>query len=208
MPIVLATDTPLMWAAHASAPFNTVQEMIAHARKLPEGLSFASPGNGSLNHLVGERFALETGIKVVHVPYKGGAPAATAIAGGEVPVGVVAVSSAAPHIKGGRVKAIAVTMDKRIASAPGWPTVAEAGGPAFVASNWVAFVAPTGTPREIVASLNAEVNRVLKLPDVQERFAAVGAIPLGSTPEELAAKIRDESAVYSKLVERLKLKLD
>jgi tripartite-type tricarboxylate transporter receptor subunit TctC len=108
-PILILTDTPQMWAAAANAPFSSVQEMIAYAKSRPEGLAFASPGNGTLNHLVGERFALETGIKLVHVPYKGGAPAATALASGEVPVGMVAATAVAPHIKSGRVKAIAVT---------------------------------------------------------------------------------------------------
>lgn len=207
-PIVLVSDTPLMFAAHVSAPFNTVAEMIAYAKKQPGGLAFASPGNGTLNHLTGERFALETHTKMLHIPYKGGAPAGAALASGEVPVGVVAASSALPHIKSGRVKAIAVTMAKRIPLGPEWPTVAESGVPGFEASNWVAIVAPAGTPRDIIVKVNADANRALKLPDVRERFAGVGAEAVGSTPEELAAKIRSDSERYGKIAKQLNIKLD
>ena len=207
-PVVLLSDTPLMFAAHASAPFNSIREMMAYANAQPGGLAFSSPGNGTLNHLTGERFAFETRTKMLHVPYKGGAPAGAAIASGEVPVGLVAASSAMPFIKSGRVKAIAVTAARRIPLGPDWPTVAESGVPGFEASNWVAMVAPAGTPRDIVAKINADANRALKMPDVRERLAGVGADPVGSTPEELAAKIRDDSERYGKTVGLLKLKLD
>jgi tripartite-type tricarboxylate transporter receptor subunit TctC len=207
-PILILTDTPQMWAAAANAPFSSVQEMIAYAKSRPEGLAFASPGNGTLNHLVGERFALETGIKLVHVPYKGGAPAATALASGEVPVGMVAATAVAPHIKSGRVKAIAVTTERRIPLGPEWPTVAESGLPGFIASTWVAMVAPAGTPPAVIAKVNADVNAVLKLDDVRDRLSSIGTYPVGSTPEELAAKMRDESARYGRVIEKIKLKVD
>lgn len=207
-PVVLLSDTPLMFAAHAGAPFNTVREMMAYANAQPGGLAFSSPGNGTLNHLTGERFAFETHTKMLHVPYKGGAPAGAAIASGEVPVGLVAASSAIAFIKSGRAKAIAVTAARRIPLGPDWPTVAESGVPGFVASNWVAMVAPAGTPRDIIARINADANRALKLPDVRERLAAVGAEAVGSTPEELATRIRDDSERYGKTVGLLKLKLD
>jgi len=207
-PISLLSDTPLMFAANIKAPFNTVAEMIAYAKKQPGGLAFASPGNGTLNQLTGERFALETHIKMLHVPYKGGGPAGAALAGGEVPVGVIAASSALPHIKSGRVKPIAVTMAKRIPLGPDWPTVAESGVPGFEASNWVALVAPAGTPHDIIVKVSADANHVLKLPDVRERFTGVGAEAVGSTPEELAAKIRSDSERYGKLAKQLKIKLD
>ena len=207
-PVVLLSDTPLMFAAHAGAPFNTVSEMMAYANAQPGGLAFSSPGNGTLNHLTGERFAFETRTKMLHVPYKGGAPAGAAIASGEVPVGLVAASSAIAFIKSGRVKAIAVTAARRIPLGPDWPTVAESGVPGFEASNWVALVAPAGTPRDIIARINADANRALKMPDVRDRLAGVGADPVGSTPEELAAKIRDDSERYGKTVGLLKLRLD
>ncbi|MCC6209377.1 MAG: tripartite tricarboxylate transporter substrate binding protein [Gammaproteobacteria bacterium] len=207
-PITLLSDTPLMFAAHISAPFNTVGEMIAYAKSQPGGLAFASPGNGTLNHLTGERFAFETHVKMLHVPYKGGGPAGAAIASGEVPVGVVAASSAITFIKGGRVKAIAVTMAKRIPLGPEWPTVVESGVPGFEASNWVAMVAPAGTAKDIIAKISADTNRALKLADVRERFAGVGAEPVGSTPEELGARIRSDSERYGKIARQLNIKLD
>lgn len=207
-PVVLMSDTPLMFAAHASAPFNTIREMMAYANAQPGGLAFSSPGNGTLNHLTGERFAFETHTKMLHVPYKGGGPAGAAIASGEVPVGIVAASSAIAFIKSGRVKAIAVTAARRIPLGPDWPTVAESGVPGFEASNWVAMVAPAGTSRDIIAKINADANRALKMPDVRERLAAVGADAVGSTPEELATRIRDDSERYGKTVGLLKLKLD
>lgn len=207
-PVLLVSDTPLMFAAHVSAPFNTVSEMMAYANAQPGGLAFSSPGNGTLNHLTGERFAFETHTKMLHVPYKGGGPAGAAIASGEVLVGLVAASSAISFIKSGRVKAIAVTAARRIPLGPDWPTVAESGVPGFEASNWVAMVAPAGTSRDIIAKINADANRALKMPDVRERLTAVGADAVGSTPEELATKIRDDSERYGKTVGLLKLKLD
>ena len=207
-PIVLLTDTPLMFAANASLPFNTVREMIAYAKTQPGGLAYSTPGNGTLNHLTGERFALETGMTMLHVPYKGGGPAGAAIAAGEVPIGVVAASSAISFIKAGRVKAIAVTTARRIALGPEWPTVSESGVPGFDASNWTALAAPAGTSRDIIAKISADTNRVLKMPDVRERLAVVGSVVLGSTPEELGALIRDESERYARLAKQLNLKLD
>ena len=207
-PVVLLSDTPLMFAANANAPFNTVREMMAYANAQPGGLAFSSPGNGTLNHLTGERFAFETHTKMLHVPYKGGGPAGAAIASGEVPVGLVAASSAIAFIKAGRAKAIAVTAARRIPLGPDWPTVAESGVPGFEASNWVAMAAPAGTPRDIIAKINADSNRALKLLDVRERLTAVGSDAVGSTPEELATKIRDDSERYGKTVGLLKLKLD
>jgi tripartite-type tricarboxylate transporter receptor subunit TctC len=208
VPVIIATETPLMWAAHGGAPFASQSEMIAHSKTLAGGLSFSSPGLGTLNHLAGERFALETGAKLVHVPYKGGGPAGTAVAAGEVPLGMLAVSSAAPHIKSGRTKAIAVAAERRIALGPDWPTVIEGGLPGFSASQWVGVAAPAGTPRAIIDKVNADIHTVLKLPELRERLNAVGSEPGGSTPEEMAARIRREGAEFAKIVERIGLKLN
>jgi tripartite-type tricarboxylate transporter receptor subunit TctC len=208
VPVILATETPLMWAGHAGAPFGTQAEMIAHSKTLAGGLSFSSPGLGTLNHLAGERFAFETGAKLVHVPYKGGGPAGTAVAAGEVPLGMLAVSSAIPHIKSGRVKAIAVASEQRIGLGPDWPTVIEAGLAGFSASQWVGVAAPAGTPRAIIDKVNADMQLVLKLPEVRERLGAVGSEPGGSTPEEMAARIRKESAEFAKIIERIQLRLN
>ena len=185
-PVLIATETPLVWAAHSAAPFSTLQDLIAHSKTVPAGLSYSSPGLGTLNHLTGERLVLDTGANLIHVPYKGGGPAGTAVAAGEVPLGMLAASSAAPHIKSGRVKAIAVAD----------------------ASQWVGVAAPAGTPRAIIDKANADMNLVLKMPEVRERLNALGSEPAGSTPDEMLARIRTESAQFSKIVERIKLKLD
>ncbi len=208
VPIVIATDNPMLLTASAGAPFASVAELIAYARTQPQGLSYSSPSLGSINHLLGEQFAFATGAKLVHVPYKGGAPAAAAVAAGEVPLGMLAVSSAAPHVKSGKVRPIAITSARRAPLAPTWPTLAESGVAGVVGTNWVGIAAPTGTPSEVIRKINQDVNRLLRLPELIERLAAVGAEPAGSTPEEFAARIRDEGAVFARTVERLGLKVD
>ena len=207
-PIVIIGDNPMVFAANVKAPFNDVKEMMAYANTNPGGLPYASAGIGSLAHLIGERFVFETHTKLVHVPYKGGGPAGAALAGGEVLLGSLAASSVVTYVKSGRMKIIAVTTAKRIALGPEWPTVAESGAPGFEASNWTAMAAPAGTPRDIVMKLNADANRALKSADVRERLAGVGSDAVGSTPEELGAKIAEESERYAKLIKAINIKLE
>ena len=207
-PIVMATETPLVWAANKEAPFNSVKELIAHSKAVSGGVSYSTPGLGSLNHIVAEQFAAMTGAVLVHIPYKGGGPAGTALAGGEVPLGMLAVSSVAPHAKTGRVKALAVTSERRSVLGPEWPTMAEAGVSGVAGSQWVAVVAPAGTPRAIIEKLNADFNEVLKAADIREKLAAVGSEPVGSTPEAVTARIKRNTEEYRRVVETLKLKLD
>jgi len=207
-PIVLVSDAPMVFAANAGAPFNTIREMIDYARSRPDGLAYASAGIGSLSHLIAERFAFEAGAKMVNVPYKGGGPAGAALAGGEVLVSTLAASSAMPFVKSGRVKIVGVTAPKRITLAPEWPTVSESGLPGFDATNWTALAAPAGTPRDVILKINADANRALKMADVRERLAGVTTEAVGSTPEEATAKIRDELERYGKLIQTIKIKLD
>jgi tripartite-type tricarboxylate transporter receptor subunit TctC len=208
VPIMMLTDTPLMLVAHASAPFNNVRELVAYAKTQPGGVSFASPGIGTLNHLTGEHFGSATGAKMVHVPYKGGGQAAAAIASGEVPLGVAGVTVVAGHIDAGRIKAIGVASEQRIKTRADWPTMIEAGIPDFVASNWVAMAAPAGTPADVLAKINADVNQVLKMPEVRDQLVKIGADPVGGPPEVLAARIRKDSERYRKVIEQINLKLD
>ena len=206
-PVIFATDTPLIFAANVGASFNNVKEMIAYSRSVAGGLSYASPGLATVNHVVAERFALESGAKLVHVPYKGGGPAGAALAGGEIPLGLVAVSSAAPHIKTGRVKAIGVTAAARVALGPEWPTVSETMA-GFTASNWVGVAAPAGTPRAILEKANADMNRALKFADVKEKLNAIGTEPGGGSIEDFANRIRIESEQFAKVVRQINLRLD
>lgn len=207
-PIVMTTITPLMWVANSETRINSLKELIAVAKSRPGALSWASPGSGTTNHLTGEWFAAEAGISLVHVPYKGGAPAAAAIAGGEVPIGLVAISSAQPHLKSGKMKVLGLTTIKRAAIAPEWPTVADAGLKNFDSSIWVGLFAPAGVPREVILKVNREVNRVLLLPELKERFAAFGADAIGGTPEELMTRMKADSATFARVVRQAKIKLE
>lgn len=206
-PIVLVSDTAMVFAANVGAPFNTLKEMMAYANAQPGGLAYGSAGIGSLSHLIAERFAFESHTKMRNVPYKGGGPAGVALASGEVMLGPLAASSVMPYIKSGRVKMIAVTTAKRMPTHPEWPTIAESGVPGFDASNWTALAAPAGTPRDIIMKINAAANRALKMEDVQKRLEAAGSVALGSTPEGAAAKMREESEHYGKLIKAIDLKL-
>lgn len=207
-PVIVATETPLVFAAHRDAPFGSLKDLAAASRADPKGTSYGSPGLGTLNHLMGEVFAGLSGANLVHIPYKGGGPAGAALAGGEVPLGVLAISSVAPHVRAGRIKAIAVTSPRRSALGPDWPTVVDAGYPAAAASQWVGIAAPAGTPKAIIDRLNAEMAEALRMVDVKERLSAVGSEAGGGTPEAMAERIVKETATFRPVIQRLKLKLD
>jgi tripartite-type tricarboxylate transporter receptor subunit TctC len=158
--------------------------------------------------LIAARFARVAHVNLLQIAYKGGAPAGAALAGGEVMLGSLAASSAVNYVKSGQMKIIAVTTAKRIPIGPNWPTVAESGAPGFEASNWTALVAPAGTPRDIIMKINADANRALKTDDVRKRFEAVGSDVIGSTPEELAKRMAEESDRYGELIRELKISRD
>ncbi|MBV8110376.1 MAG: tripartite tricarboxylate transporter substrate binding protein, partial [Hyphomicrobiales bacterium] len=184
-PIAMVSDAPLVLAAHGGAPYNTVADVIAAAKAQPGRISVATPGNGSINQIVLEWMALNTGTQFQHVPYKGGAPAAAALAAGDIPLGVLASSSVAPHVKSGRVRVLAVTMAKRSTLNPQWPTLQQEGVKEVDASNWTALFAPKGTPQPVIDKLNAEVVKILTMPEVKERFAGGGVDTIPSSAAEL-----------------------
>jgi len=197
-PISLLATIPIVLAVHPSTPANSVRELIALARSKP--LAFASAGNGTAMHLSGELFKLKAGLDLQHVPYKGSGPAVADLMGGQVPVAFVDLSSALPHIRSGRVRALAVAGGKRTITAPEIPTIAESGVPGYDAVGWFGLFAPAGTPRDIINRLNAEVRRIMQLPDVRERALASGAEPAADTPEEFAAYIRTEIPKWAEVV--------
>ncbi|MFL6799636.1 MAG: Bug family tripartite tricarboxylate transporter substrate binding protein [Xanthobacteraceae bacterium] len=207
-PIASVSDAPVVLAAHAGAPFKTVAEVIAGAHAQPGRLSVGTPGNGSVNQLVLEWLALNTGTKFQHIPYKGGAPAAASVAGGDIPLGVLASSSAAPHVKAGRMRVLAVTMAKRSPFNPEWPTLQEEGVKEIDASNWTALYAPKNTPQGIIDKINAEVVRILAMPDVKERFAAGGVDVIPSSPAELAARAKKEGERFHSIVQQANIRPD
>jgi len=207
-PIAMVSDAPLVLAAHGGAPYNTVADVIAAAKTQPGRISVATPGNGSINQIVLEWMALNTGTQFQHIPYKGGAPAAAALAAGDIPLGVLASSSVAPHVKSGRVRVLAVTMAKRSTLNPEWPTLQQEGVKEVDASNWTALFAPKATPQPVIDKLNAEVVKILHMPDVKERFAGGGVDTIPSSAAELDARVKQEAERFRAIVQKANIRPD
>jgi tripartite-type tricarboxylate transporter receptor subunit TctC len=206
MPITMVSDAPMLYLATAKAPFNSFQELVAQAKSNPGSITFSSAGNGSINHLAGEWLAQAAGIKLLHVPYKGGAPAAAAVAAGDVQFGVMAAPGALPHIKSGRGKVIGITTAKKSPLDPSWATPREAGIPDLDASIWVGLFAPKGTPQAIVDKVNQEVRATLSTADVKRRFVDTGAEAVGMTPAEFLARIKADAERYKRVVQQAGVK--
>ena len=207
-PIAMVSDAPLVLAAHGGAPYNSVADVIAAAKAQPGRISVATPGNGSINQIVLEWMALNTGTQFQHIPYKGGAPAAAALAAGDIPLGILASSSVAPHVKSGRVRVLAVTMGKRSTLNPEWPTLQQEGVKEVDASNWTALFAPKATPQPVIDKLNAEVVKILHMPDVKERFAGGGVDIIPSSAAELDARVKQEAERFRAIVQKANIRPD
>jgi len=207
-PIAMVSDAPLVLAAHGGAPYNSVADVIAAAKAQPGRISVATPGNGSINQIVLEWMALNTGARFQHIPYKGGAPAAAALAAGDIPLGILASSSVAPHVKSGRVRVLAVTMGKRSTLNPEWPTLQQEGVKEVDASNWTALFAPKATPQPVIDKLNAEVVKILHMPDVKERFAGGGVDIIPSSAAELDARVKQEAERFRAIVQKANIRPD
>jgi tripartite-type tricarboxylate transporter receptor subunit TctC len=201
-PVTTLTDTPCVLAVFAGAPYKTLADFIADARARPGKIAVATPGNGSVNQLIMEWMGLEAGTKFQHIPYKGGAPAAASLAGGDVPAGILAVSSVMPHVRGGRIRVLAITTARRSPLNPDWPTLQESGVAEVDGANWTALLAPKATPRPIVDKLNSEVVKILALADVKERLAVGGATTIPSSAAELDARIVRETASFKVIVQK------
>ena len=199
-PVTLAASTPNVLVVHPALRAATLKELIALAKARPGEINFASSGQGTPAHLAGELFNLMAGVKMVHVPYKGAAPALADLLGGQVQIMFSTMPPALPHVRDGKLRALAVTSAKRSPAAPELPTVDETALPGFEANTWHGVVVPAGTPGAIVARLNREIVAILHLPDVVERFSSQGAEALGSTPEEFAAYIKSETLKWAKVV--------
>jgi tripartite-type tricarboxylate transporter receptor subunit TctC len=199
-PVTLAASTPNVLVVHPSLKAATVKELIALAKTEPGRINFASSGFGTPAQLAGELFNTMAGVKLVHVPYKGASPALADLLGGQVQLMFSTMPPALPHMKEGRLRALAVTSLKRSPAAPELPTVDEAALPGFEANTWHGVVLPAGAPAEIIARLNREIVAILHLPEVVGRLESQGAEPVGSTPEEFAAYIRSETVKWAKVV--------
>ncbi len=199
-PVSLAAIAPLIMTANNNLPVKDVKDLIAYAKANPGKISFGSSGIGAAAHLSTELFKQTAGVDMVHIPYKGTAPALQDEMGGNIQILVDVPSSLMPHVRAGKIKALAMFSAKRIAGAPEVPTMAEAGGPPLEASTWVLFLAPAGTPRDIVNRMSAEVAKAIAARDIKTRFESLGIDPVGNTPEQARKFLEDEIAKWSKVI--------
>ena len=207
-PITLVAITPNVLVVNPALPVNSVQDLVAYARANPGKLNFGSGSNGSAGHLAGELFKVDTGTDIVHIPFKGGAPATQALLAGETQFMFDNLANAMAQVKAGKLKALAVTTAQRSKLAPELPTMAEAGVPGFDITTWFGLLAPAGTPPDVIAKWNADVVKILNSPDMRERLTAAGAEPAPMTPPEFAAFIQRELARYARIVKASGAKVD
>jgi tripartite-type tricarboxylate transporter receptor subunit TctC len=199
-PITLINTTPLVMVVNPGVPAKNVKELIALAKAKPGKLNFGSSGTGGSNHLAGELFDAMAGVKMVHIPYKGNAGALTDIVGGHLDVVYNGITSAVALIRGGKLRALAVTSLQRSAALPDVPTLDESGLKGFEAVAWNGLTAPAKTPREIIMKINADVIKIVNSPELKERLKADGSDPVGSSPEQYAAFLRNEIAKWAKVI--------
>jgi tripartite-type tricarboxylate transporter receptor subunit TctC len=206
-PISLVATVPNVVVTQTAHPA-TLREFIAAAKAKPGGMNFGSGGSGTSNHLAGELFNILTGAKLTHVPYKGVNLAMQDVIAGRIDFVVIGVPAAAPHVKSGRLRALAVIAPQRLPALPEVPTVAEAGLPGFEVTTWYGILAPAGTPRPVIARLNAELVKVMHSPEMKERLAGIGTDPVTSTPEEFTAYIQAEIGKWGDVIRKAGLKAD
>jgi len=208
VPVVLVAGVPNVLVVNPSLPVKSVQELIAYAKANPGKLNFASSGSGTSIHLSGELFKTMTGVDMQHIPYKGSPPALQDVVGGSVSMTFDNITTAWPLAKNGNLRAIAVTTAKRSSIAPDVPTLAESGLPGYEVGSWQGVFAPAGTPPEIVKRLNAEMVKIVNMPDVKEKLTALGAEPVGNTPEEFSAMVKAEVVKWADVVKKSGAKVD
>ena len=204
-PIMQVSSSPGVLVVHPSVPVKNVKDLIALARAKPGKLDYGSSGVGGFGHISGALFCLMTKTEMVHIPYKSSAPSLTDLIAGQIQVLFNNAISTVPFIKSGQARALAVTSLKRMSALPDLPTIDETGVKDYDNSSWAAVAAPAGTPRDIISKLNSELNQILKLPDVQEKNAAVGADPVGGTPEQFADYLKTEISKFARVVKEAKI---
>lgn len=206
--VTMLASAPLLLVVHPSLPARTVGELITHAKARPNQLSYASSGNGGPQHLAGELFKHMAGVQMVHVPYKGTAPATTDLIAGQVQVAFSSLLTVLPHTKAGKLRGLAISSASRSEANPEFPTVAESGVPGFEATTWYGVLAPGATPRATVAKIQSDIARALGTADLKERLSRDGLQPVGSKPEEYAAFIRQEIEKVKSLARTAAIKPD
>jgi tripartite-type tricarboxylate transporter receptor subunit TctC len=207
-PITVAVTSPMIISIHPSLPAQTVQELIALIKANPGKYSYASGGVGSPGHLVGEQFRVQLGLDLIHVPFQSAGLAVQSAMGNHTPICIVSPAPTVPQVADGKLRAVAVTRKNRSQALPNVPTMAEAGHPDIEGENWFAFVVPAGTPKNIVALLHREIVKIVALPDVKEKLAAMGFEPVGNSPDEFAAQIKRELPKWAQVVKAANIKAE
>jgi len=207
-PITISADSINALVVHPGVPARTVQEFIALARAEPGKLNYGSSGNGGAGHLAGELLNLMAGVKIVHIPYKGGGPAMLDLVGGQIQAIYATLVTALPHIRSGRIRGIAVTRAQRAPMIPELPTIAEGGLPGYEATNWYGILAPAKTPKPIIAQLNRELVKILGMPEVRDAYFAQGMLPLSSTPEAFRAHLKSEIEKWGGVIKQVGIRAD
>lgn len=207
-PIVTVANAALTLVTSSQLPFKTLADVVKAAKAKPGTVNYASSGNGTVSHLTAELFQAAAGIKLQHVPYKGAAQAITDVVGGNVELYLSSVPTLIGHIKQGKLRALAVTSANRVDDLPQVPTINESGYKGFDAVTWFGFVAPAGTPKEVVARLNAEFNKALSLPDLRKKLSDQGADPVGGTPEQFATLIKNDLVRWGTVVKSSGARID
>ena len=207
-PVSVIAMVPNMLVVNAAVPARTIDEFAALAKSQPGKLNYGTAGAGTAHHLIGEMFKLRAGVDLMHIPYKGSAPAVADLVGGQVQVMFDTVTSGLPQVKAGKTRALAVTTAKRSAALPDVPTLSETVLPGFDVGTWFGILAPAGTPPAVIEKIHAEIDLMVKSPDIRKQFLDMGAEPVGNTPVQMAAQIRSELASYEALAKQIKLVVD
>ena len=201
-PVTTVALVPNVLVVNAATPAKSVAELVALAKAQPGKLTYGSNGNGTAQHLIGTQFENSTGTELIHVPYKGSGPLTTDLIGGQITMSFDTITPVLQHIKGGKLRALAVTTGKRAAVLPDVPTLAESGLKGFDIGTWFGVLAPAATPKDVVAKLNAEMVKVIRSDDFRARMTEIGAEPIGNTQAQMAQQIKDETEKFAKLVKQ------
>jgi len=207
VPVIQTEDGPYIITVHPSLPIKTVKQLVALAKSKPGQINYASTGAGGITHLATELFAMRTGIKVTHIPYKGTGPAVIDTVSGQTQMMVAAAAAAVPHVISKRLVGLAVSSPKRVSALPDVPTVMESGFK-YQVNNWHGMVAPRGVPKPVIDRLNAEINTIVKAQDFAKRIASEGLVPAGGTPEEFLVQIKREIAEWAEVIKEAKITLN
>ena len=207
-PITTVAMVPNVLVVNATSPVQSVKDLVAAAKAKPEGVAYGSNGNGTAQHMIGTQFQIETGTRLLHVPYKGSAPLTTDLLGGQVQMSFDTITPVLPFIKEGKLRPLAVTTAKRSAALPNVPTLQEAGVANLAIGTWFGLLAPASAPKPVVARLNTELVKIINSPEFRKQMADIGAEPVGNKPEEMARQIREETAKFAELVKAGKVSVE